>query len=297
MAQEFNNIELKDENVNTNKTSRRSFIKKWGILSLAGLFGLSKMGNMPVVKAAVNDNAEAKDISNDVIRCNTNDVFTSGETAADLADAVNGLNQSFSNALTDLKNTDVAKAVGANGSKFPIVIGVLGAIKTYLSGAVSKDVQVGSSYKIPEGYHDGSSEIKAVAKSGTNPTQITTNGTHSTGGYESVNVQVSATATLVYTRWSDPYSGAYNQGLVGIDLSQYVAVLMRINGLSSGDGKIVYCTKGSRVVIGDYSGTSGGGRGFTVENGGIREDINGNSYGAWGSAYVSQVWGLKNYIV
>lgn len=191
MAQEFNNIELKDENVNTNKTSRRSFIKKWGILSLAGLFGLSKMGNMPVVKAAVNDNAEAKDISNDVIRCNTNDVFTSGETAADLADAVNGLNQSFSNALTDLKNTDVAKAVGANGSKFPTVIGVLGAIKTYLSGAVSKSVQVGSSYKIPAGYHDGSSEITAVAKSGTNPTKITTNGTHSTGGYESVNVQVS----------------------------------------------------------------------------------------------------------
>ena len=193
MAQEFNNIELKDENVNTNKTSRRSFIKKWGILSLAGLFGLSKMGNMPVVKAAVNDNAEAKDISNDVIRCNTNDVFTSGETAADLADAVNGLNQSFSNALTDLKNTDVAKAVGANGSKFPTVIGVLGAIKTYLSGAVSKNVQVGSSYKIPKGYHDGTSEIKAVAKSGTNPTKITTNGTHSTGGYETVNVQVSST--------------------------------------------------------------------------------------------------------
>ncbi len=179
--------------------NRKKFLKNAGILGLAGLFGLSKMGNMPVVKAAVNDNAEAKDISNDVIRCNTNDVFTSGETAADLADAVNGLNQSFSNALTDLKNTDVAKAVGANGSKFPTVIGVLGAIKTYLSGAVSKDVQVGSSYKIPEGYHDGTSAIKAVAKSGTNPTQITTNGTHSTGGYESVNVQVSAKAVFLGT--------------------------------------------------------------------------------------------------
>ena len=216
MAQEFNNIELKDENVNTNKTSRRSFIKKWGILSLAGLFGLSKMGNMPVVKAAVNDNAEAKDISNDVIRCNTNDVFTSGETAADLADAVNGLNQSFSNALTDLKNTDVAKAVGANGSKFPIVIGVLGAIKTYLSGAVSKDVQVGSSYKIPEGYHDGSSEIKAVAKSGTNPTQITTNGTHSTGGYESVNVQVSSDIKHRVQPYMRITQDFYRHALVGV---------------------------------------------------------------------------------
>ena len=72
---------------------------------------------------------------------------------------------------------------------------------------------------------------------------------------------------------------------------------MRINGLNCGDGKIVYCIKGSSVGIGDYSGTSGGGRSFTVENGGIREAMNGNSYGAWGSAYVSQVWGLKNYIV
>ena len=203
--------------------NRKKFLKNAGILGLAGLFGLSKMGNMPVVKAAVNDNAEAKDISNDVIRCNTNDVFTSGETAADLADAVNGLNQSFSNALTDLKNTDVAKAVGANGSKFPTVIGVLGAIKTYLSGAVSKDVQVGSSYKIPEGYHDGSSEIKAVAKSGTNPTQITTNGTHSTGGYESVNVQVSALDNLItetqtmYVRDAGPsVQFHFPHGIIGI---------------------------------------------------------------------------------
>ena len=82
-----------------------------------------------------------------------------------------------------------------------------------------------------------------------------------------------------------------------MDLSPYVAVLMRINGLNCGDGKIVYATKGSQVRVGDYSGTSGGGRGFTVENGGIREDINGNSYGAWGSAYVSQVWGLKNTLL
>ena len=187
--------------------NRKKFLKNAGILGLAGLFGFSKMGNMPIVKAAVNDNAEAKDISNDIIRCNTNDVFNSGETAAELADAVNGLNASFSSALTDLKNTDVAKAVGANGSKFPTVIGVLGAIKTYLSGAVSKSVQVGSSYKIPAGYHDGSSEITAVAKSGTNPTKITTNGTHSTGGYESVNVQVSNTVNLsVYTTSGSPFT-------------------------------------------------------------------------------------------
>ena len=116
------NVKPTNELNTENKTSRRNFIKKWGLLSLAGLFGLSKMGNMPVVKAAVSDNAEAEDISKDIIRCSSSGVFTSGETAEDLADAVNGLHDSFSNALTDLKATDVATFVGAQGSTFTTVI-------------------------------------------------------------------------------------------------------------------------------------------------------------------------------
>ena len=111
-----------------NKISRREFLKKWSILGLGTIFAASKFGRMPDVKAAVSDNAEAEDISKDIIRCSSSGVFTSGETAEDLADAVNGLNNSFSKALTDLKATDVATFVGAQGGTFTAVIEKLKSI-------------------------------------------------------------------------------------------------------------------------------------------------------------------------
>lgn len=114
-----------------------------------------------------------------------------------------------------------------------------------------------------------------------------------------VYVNVSANAILLATYNTDPYAGAYKQGTISIDLTSYNAVLLEIHGLYSGNGKIIYLNKGQRIVVGDYSGTSGGGRGYTfLANGsGITEDINGNSYGAWGNQYVHRIWGIRNTLL
>ncbi len=65
----------------------------------------------------------------------------------------------FSNALTTLKNTAVAKAVGATGSTFTDVISKLATITN--QGAQTKSLNCGESYAIPAGYHNGSGKITA----------------------------------------------------------------------------------------------------------------------------------------
>lgn len=216
--------------------NRKKFLKNAGILGLAGIFGLSKMGNMPVVKAAVSDNAVAEDISKDIIRCSSSGVFTSGETAEDLADAVNGLNDSFSSALTDLKATDVATFVGAQGNTFTTVIEKLKSILqtkettattsaqtiTPDSGKVLKSVKVNpqkhsgtldkSSAFVSEidlGELHNYRKVKTKVPSGTK--EITSNGTTNIAGYESVKVNVSASITSLSTLVSnDNVNTTYN---------------------------------------------------------------------------------------
>lgn len=81
------------------KISRRDFLKKSGILGAGLFFAFSKFGNMPAVKAAVSDNSASNDISKDTIyttQVTAEDPFRSGQTASDLAHAVNQLNVSLS---------------------------------------------------------------------------------------------------------------------------------------------------------------------------------------------------------
>ena len=76
-------------------------------------------------------------------------------------------------------------------------------------------------------------------------------------------------------------------------MSAYSAVVLTISGSTHGNQRI-YLTKGASMTVCDYQGTSGGGRTFTfLSNGtGIKEDINGNSYGAYGALYVSEIYGI-----
>lgn len=96
---------------------------------------------------------------------------------------VKSLQNSFSNALTSLKNTAIAQAVGATGSTFTSVIAKLGEIVN--RGKWTANMANTGSVTIPAGYHDGTG---SVSTSGT--ASITTNGTHNIAQYSSVNVNV-----------------------------------------------------------------------------------------------------------
>lgn len=254
--------------------NRKKFLKNAGILGLAGIFGLSKMGNMPVVKAAVSDNAVAEDISKDIIRCSSSGVFTSGETAEDLADAVNGLNDSFSSALTDLKATDVATFVGAQGNTFTTVIEKLKSILqtkettattsaqtiTPDSGKVLKSVKVNpqkhsgtldkSSAFVSEidlGELHNYRKVKTKVPSGTK--EITSNGTTNIAGYESVKVNVSTTGEIAIGSVASNKNGISNSNgysYWGTIISSYS--LLKSDYFTNSGG-VLTCKKACKVCI------------------------------------------------
>lgn len=71
---------------------------------------------------------------------------------------IDDLNNSFSNALTALKNTAIAKAVGANGSTFTAVIAKLAQIID--RGKITASLNTSTtSYTVPQGYHNGAGKV------------------------------------------------------------------------------------------------------------------------------------------
>lgn len=188
------------ENKNEGKSSRRSFIRKWGLLSLGTIFAASQMTNkMPKVHAEVLDNAESNDISKDVIRISkasaSTDVFVSGQTAEDLANSVNGLSKSFSDALASLKNTAVAKAINAAGTTFTDVIASLATIAD--KSGFAKTLSAPEKVIIPAGYHDGTGFVDASALMKV-PTQTLTLSAP-TNGTDCINYAKVATSGLMKT--------------------------------------------------------------------------------------------------
>ncbi len=188
------------ENKNEGKSSRRSFIRKWGLLSLGTIFAASQMTNkMPKVHAEVLDNAESNDISKDVIRMSkasaSTDVFVSGQTAEDLANSVNGLSKSFSDALASLKNTAVAKAINAAGTTFTDVIASLATIAD--KSGFAKTLSAPEKVIIPAGYHDGTGFVNASALMKV-PTQTLTLSAP-TNGTDCINYAKVATSGLMQT--------------------------------------------------------------------------------------------------
>ncbi len=74
---------------------------------------------------------------------------------SDVNEAINSLKLTSESALTNLKNTDIAKAVNANGDTFSSVIDKLDSIAT--RGNISKSINPGSSTSISSGYYSGGS--------------------------------------------------------------------------------------------------------------------------------------------
>ena len=92
---------------------------------------------------------------------------------------ITGLRNSFSQALTDLKATPIAQAVGAVGTTFASVIAKLAEIVNH--GAWSANMSDTGSVTIPAGYHDGTGTVK------TNGTLfINSNGTYNVSEYAQV---------------------------------------------------------------------------------------------------------------
>lgn len=108
-----------------------------------------------------------------------------------ISDEIEEIYNSFSSALTSLKNTAIAQAVGAIGSTFTSVISKLGEIVD--RGNVSQTLNPNSSYTIPQGYHAGGGIVSANANTGTY--SVTSNGAHDMGAdnlnrYLNVNVPI-----------------------------------------------------------------------------------------------------------
>jgi hypothetical protein len=113
-------------------------------------------------------------LTNPLTRANIVDNLSSTSTT-DVLSAKQGkvLYDSFSSALTALKNTAIAQAVGATGSTFTSVIATLGNIVN--RGAVSKTLTLSDTrYTVPQGYHNGSGVVNINITGQTKSTTATT---------------------------------------------------------------------------------------------------------------------------
>lgn len=80
-----------------------------------------------------------------------------------LSTLINRIYHSFSDALTSLKNTAIAQAVGATGTTFTSVIAKLAEIVN--RGSVSSTLDVdNTSFTIAQGYHDGTGSVNIVTQ-------------------------------------------------------------------------------------------------------------------------------------
>ena len=77
--------------------------------------------------------------------------------------ALDDLKASSGNALANLKNTAIAKAVGADGNTLTSVINKLGDITN--NGKVTQSLNTSTkSYTIPKGYHDGTGSVSLTTE-------------------------------------------------------------------------------------------------------------------------------------
>ena len=119
------------------------------------------------------------------------------------------LRNSFSSALTDLKNTAIAQAVGAVGTTFTSVIAKLATIVDRKNWSANMDNT--GSVTIPAGYHNGSGTVK------TNGTaSVTTNGTHNIAAYTSVTVNVQNDVKHSVVTYMKITQDSYRHALVGL---------------------------------------------------------------------------------
>ena len=127
--------------------------------------------------------------------------YTPGDSSwnvGNVKEAIDNLKSTSGTALTDLKNTNIAKAVSANGSSLSSVINTLGGISN--KGNLTKTINPGESVSITAGYYS-SGKITANANQNSGTYNVTSNGTKDMGvnnSYRYINVNVGEAATLLW---------------------------------------------------------------------------------------------------
>ena len=211
-------------------------------------------------------------------------------------EALDNLKSTSGTALTDLKNTSIAKAVSANGSTLSSVINTLGTITN--QGNKSFTISSTGSTTIPAGYYNGTGKITTsglVKPSGTK--SITSNCSNiDVSGYASVNVSVPSGLVLLKTNSSAPISQS-SGGLDACDLRNYNAIILHMVYDSGYNGPAyIYLYKGLSLYLAAYTGPSHGAN-RTIE---FRSDGSGIQYGPMGNAtsytggnpYAVEIFGL-----
>lgn len=127
-----------------------------------------------VITEALNSKANSSDIQelseeiatkadSSTVEALSNTVDTKANSS-DVNNAIKRLYNSFSEALAALKNTAIAKAVGATGDTFTSVIAKLATIID--RGKVTKTLNTSTtSYTIPAGYHNGQGSVSISTQS------------------------------------------------------------------------------------------------------------------------------------
>ena len=160
---------------------------------------------------------ELENLSSDAVDINFDD--TTAQTGSNnVQGAIEALKSSFSSALTSLKNTAIAQAVGATGSTFASVIATLGNIVN--RGAVSQSITATTStqtYTVPAGYHNGSGVVTVSPQQHSGTYSVTSNGTKDMGAshnYRYVSVSADVTHTVVpYLKITEDW---YRHAIVGV---------------------------------------------------------------------------------
>ena len=117
--------------------------------------------------------------------------------------ALDNLKSTSGTALTDLKNTSIAKAVSANGNSLSSVINTLGGISN--KGDLTKTINPGGSVNIPAGYYSGG-KITANANQNSGTYTVTSNGPIDMGAnntYRYINANVNSSMNHIYDSTSD----------------------------------------------------------------------------------------------
>ena len=170
---------------------------------------------------------------------------------------------SSNEALTNLKNTDIAKAVGANGNDFASVINKLGTIVN--QGNKSFTVNGTNAITIPAGYYNGQGTISTsgLIPIPTATKSITANGTYDVTDYASVSVNASGKIDILGVGGFDvTTTRAYNYIVLGAwATSADISGGTRIHTTTNNFFKVRInsnCPAGSRVYASDAYSTAVG---------------------------------------
>ena len=181
-------------------------------------------------------------------------------------EAIDSLKSTSGAALTDLKNTNIAKAVSANGSTLSSVINTLGGISN--KGDLTKTINPGGSVSIAAGYYSGG-KISANANQNSETYTPSAHGT-------ALDMGVNNTYRYVNT------TNVWNQAVAAADARVNTASANYIAGYNAGgNARTVYEFAYAHTVTGKYTVYSGTGTYMIATDDSVNRSITARAYGKY----------------